>query len=256
MRTGEYQLNEQRIFIAANEDELGRAAAIRFLDCAHASISEHRAFYLALSGGSTPRYMHQILADPVYQQKIDWKKVHVYFGDERNVPIDHPDSNYRMAMETLLSKVPIPLSQVHAIPTGCDRMQDCANRYAEQLATLPQQNDMPCFDLILLGMGNDGHTASLFPDTPILEEYGRSVASVFVPGLDGWRVSLTYPVFNQARNIMVLVSGGGKAEVLSAVFNEPARDYPIQRIRNDRLEWYVDTSAAARLIESDVGISG
>ena len=256
MQTGEYQLNNQRIVITADVAALAEAAAARFLNCAREAIRDHGAFYLALSGGSTPRHLHQILAQPENQQQIEWNKLHIYFGDERNVPIEHPDSNYRMAMETLLSKVPVPASQIHAIPTGCDQMQDCASRYAEQLTRLPQQNGMPCFDLILLGMGGDGHTASLFPHTEILEEHQRSVASVFVPKLDSWRVSLTYPVLNLAKTIMVLVSGDSKADVLYEVFNEPSRNYPIQRIHNDHLEWYADTPAATRLIESDVGISG
>ncbi len=250
------QMNEQRVVISADLDALSQAAAKRVKECARDAIKAHGAFYIALSGGSTPRHLHQILANSPIQQQIAWDKVHVYFGDERNVPHDHPESNYRMAMETLLSKVPIPQGQVHVIPTGCDRMQECADRYAEQLIGLPQKNGMPCFDLIILGMGDDGHTASLFPDTSILDEDERSVAAVFVPKLDSWRISFTYPVLNQVKHILVLVSGSSKAQVLYGVFNEPEHNFPIQRIRNDHLEWFVDTSAAARLIESDVGIGG
>jgi 6-phosphogluconolactonase len=256
MQTVEYRLNEQRIFIAADVDVLSLVAAERLIRSAHEAISEHGAFYLALSGGSTPVRLHQILVRPDNQQQIDWRKVHIYFGDERNVPADHPDSNYRMARESLLTQVPIPPSQIHAMPTGCDNMQDCADRYAETLASLPQREGMPYFDLIVLGMGNDGHTASLFPHTAILDERDRSVAAVFVPKLDSWRVSLTYPVINQANTVMVLASGSGKADVLYGVFNEPTHDYPIQRIHNAHLEWYVDTAAAARLTEGDVGLSG
>jgi 6-phosphogluconolactonase len=256
MQAGEYRLNEQRIIIAADVDSLSHAAATRIIESARVAIREHGAFYFALSGGSTPRHLHQILALPANQQQIDWDRVHIFFGDERNVPVDHPDSNFRMAQETLLSKIPIPRSQVHAMPTGCEDMQDCAQHYAELLASLPQRQGMPCFDMILLGLGNDGHTASLFPDTTILDEHDRPVAAVFVPKLDTWRVSLTYPVLNQANAIVVLVSGVGKAEVLYEAFSEPTRNYPIQRIHNEHLEWYVDGAAAARLIESDVGLSG
>lgn len=256
MQAGEYRLNEQRIIIVADVDSLGHAVATRIIDSAREAIREHGAFYFALSGGSTPRYLHQILALPANQQQIEWDRVHIFFGDERNVPVDHPDSNFRMAQETLLSKIPIPRSQVHAMPTGCEDMQDCAQHYAELLTTLPQRQGMPCFDMIVLGVGDDGHTASLFPGTPILAERDRSVAAVFVPKLDAWRVSLTYPVLNQANTIVVLASGAGKADVVYAALNEPTRNFPIQGIRNDHLEWYIDNAAAARLIESDVGISG
>ena len=256
MQADEYQLNNQRIVIASDVNNLSQAAATQLIKCAREAIRQHGAFYLALSGGSTPVHLHETLALPAYQQQIEWDKVHIYFGDERNVPSDHPDSNYRMAQETLLTKVPIPSSQVHAMPTGCEEMQDCARRYAELLARLPQRHGKPCFDLILLGMGNDGHTASLFPQTTILAECDRSVAAVYVAKLSSWRVSLTYPVINLANAVMILVSGPAKAEMLYEVFNEPKHDYPIQRIHNEHLEWYVDTAAAARLIESDVGISG
>jgi 6-phosphogluconolactonase len=256
MQIREFRQNEQRILITADADALSHAAADRIIEHANAAIADHGTFYLALSGGSTPRHLHQVLADPANRQRIPWDKVHIYFGDERNVPSEHPDSNYRMAMDTLLNKVPIPVSQVHAIPTGCDDMQDCADQYAELLTSVPQQSGRPCFDLILLGMGNDGHTASLFPQTAILQERERNVAAVFVSKLDSWRVSLTYPVLNQAKAIMVLVSGAAKADVLYEVFNEAMHNYPIQGIRNRNLEWYVDMAAAVRLIESDVGISG
>jgi len=256
MQTAESQMNEQRVVISASLDVLSQSAADQIMECAKDAIKDHGAFYFALSGGATPRHLHQILADHANRKRIAWEKVHVYFGDERNVPHDHPDSNYRMAVETLLSRVPIPAGQVHAIPTGCDDMQVCADRYAAQLTTMPQQNGVPCFDLIILGIGADGHTASLFPTTTILEEADRSVAAVFVPKLDSWRISLTYPVLNQAKHILVLVSGSNKEQVLYEIFNEPERNYPVQRIRNSHLEWFVDTSAAARLIESDVGISG
>lgn len=252
----EYRLNEHRILLATDADMLSQIAASQIIQHARTAIADHGAFYLALSGGSTPVHLHRTLAQPSYQQQIDWDKVHIYFGDERNVPVDHPESNFRMAQETLLTKVPIPSSQVHAIPTGCAEMQECAQAYAHTLAQLPQSQSMPRFDLILLGMGDDGHTASLFPQTTILNEHNHSVAAVFVPKFSTWRVSLTYPVLNQANTIMILVSGVGKADVLYEVFTNPARDLPIQHIDNSNVEWIVDTAAAARLIESDVGISG
>jgi len=256
MQTGKTLVGNRQVVISADLDALSRSAAQRIVDCAQEAIADHGTFFLALSGGSTPKHLHQILAEPAYQRLLEWGKVHVYFGDERNVPIDHPDSNYKMAMDTLLSSVPIPSDQIHPIPTCCDDMQACAIRYAEELSTLPQQQGIPRFDMVLLGTGNDGHTASLFPGTPILDEMKRTVAAVFVPRLDSWRVSLTYPVLNQARHVMVLVSGSGKSQILSEIFYEPDRQYPIQKIENKNVEWFVDSAAAARLIENDVGISG
>ena len=256
MQAKEYRLNQQRVVIAADADALYQIAVNRIIETAHAAVRDRGAFHLALSGGSTPRRLHQLLAEPMNQQQIEWNKVHVYFGDERNVPHDHPDSNFRMAMETLLTRVPVPPSQIHGMPTGCDDMQACADRYAQVLETLPQRYGLPCFDLILLGMGDDGHTASLFPGTSILSEQHRTVAAVYVPKLSCWRISLTYPVINQANVIMELVSGESKSDMLFKVMNEPVHEFPIQGINKEHLEWYVDTSAARRLVESDVGISG
>lgn len=256
MGTGELEMNTGRIVLSGDLDALSQAAASRIVQIAETAIQDQGVFNIALSGGSTPVHLHQVLASPTFRPRIAWGHVHVYFGDERNVPHDHPESNYRMARETLLSQLAIPASQVHPIPTGCDDMQSCANAYARQLEQLPQREGMPCFDLILLGMGKDGHTASLFPGTEILRERSRSVAAVFVPKLDTWRVSLTYPVLAQARAVMVLVSGESKADVLYDVFNHPERHYPIQGVHNAQMEWYVDRAAAERLTESDVGISG
>lgn len=256
MQTGEFQLNNQRIVVAPDIEGLAQAAAMRLIEYARNAIRHHGAFHLALSGGSTPIYLHRALTTPLLQQQIEWEKVHIYFGDERNVPDYHPDSNYRMAYETLIAKVPIPPSQVHAIPTGCEDMNVCAHRYAELLTRLPHERGIPRFDLILLGMGDDGHTASLFPQTTILDVHDRAVATVFVAKLSAWRVSLTFPVLNQANAVMILVSGASKSDVLYGVFNEPARNYPIQKIHNPHTEWFVDSAAAARLLESDVGISG
>lgn len=251
-----HQIYAQRVILNEDLDALSRSAASRIVELAHQAIKERGVFHLALSGGSTPVHLHQVLASPAFISQIPWQQVHVYFGDERNVPYDDPDSNYRMARETLLTHVDIPEQQVHPIPTGCDDMQACARDYATTLSALPQTSGMPCLDLILLGMGNDGHTASLFPGTDILNEQHAPVAAVFVPKLDTWRISLTYPVLSRARMILFLVSGEGKAEVLDAVFNQPNRHYPVQGVQNDHIEWFVDKAAAKRLIESDVGISG
>lgn len=256
MEVLDHRSNAWRIDVSEDLDSLSRAAASRIVEFANAAIREHGVFNIALSGGSTPVHLHQMLASKSFIGQIPWHHVHVYFGDERNVPHDHPDSNYRMARETLLAHINIPASQVHPIPTGCDDMQACAGSYASTLSALPQVSGMPSFDLILLGMGDDGHTASLFPGTDILTEKRLPVAAVYVPKFDAWRVSLTYPVLSQARSIMFLVSGEGKADILDAVFNQPESHYPVQGVQNDHIEWFMDKAAAKRLIESDVGISG
>jgi 6-phosphogluconolactonase len=252
----EYLLNGQRLVTASDVNEMGRVAAQRFIQLAHAAIRERGAFHLALSGGSTPVYLHQTLTLAEYQQQVEWDKVQFYFGDERNVAPDHQDSNFRMAQETLLSKLPVSSEQVHAMPTGCEPMQDCAQRYAQLLASMPQQQGVPCFDLILLGMGNDGHTASLFPATTILTEREHWVDAVYVEKLSSWRLSLTYPVLEQARAIMILVSGAAKSEILYEVFFHPERQYPIQQVHNPHIEWYTEAATATRLIENDVGLGG
>lgn len=253
-------LNQQniarRVILNDDLDALSRAAASRIVDIAQKAVQARGVFTIALSGGSTPVHLHQMLASSAFRARMPWKQVHIYFGDERNVPHDHPDSNFRMARETLLAHISIDDGQVHPIPTGCTDMQECARNYAKTLSSLSQVAGMPCFDLILLGMGNDGHTASLFPDTEILKEQHVPVAAVFVPKLNTWRISLTYPVLAQARTIMFLVSGDSKAEILDIVFNQPNRHFPVQAVTNDHIEWFVDKAAAKRLIESDVGISG
>jgi len=255
MKSGAYTLRDRAICVADGIDGLCRLVADKIVSAANDAIAARGVFHIALSGGSTPVRLHQTLAS-AYHDVIDWDKFRVYFGDERYVAPEHPDSNFRMARETLLSRVPIAADQVFAMPTDCAHPADCAQRYADTLGRLPQQAGLPVFDMILLGMGDDGHTASLFPETDILNASATSVAAVFVPRLDSWRLSLTYPVLDRARNILVLVSGEGKSGTLFNVFNQPERGYPIQRIRNSAMQWCVDRAAARRLLESDVGISG
>jgi len=255
MKSGANTLREQAICVADDIDGVCRLAAERIVLLAKQAIATRGDFHLALSGGSTPVRLHRILAS-TYRDAIAWDNIRIYFGDERYVPPDHPDSNLRMARETLLSELPIAAERVCAMPTDCAMPPDCAQRYADSLAGLPQQAGMPVFDLILLGMGNDGHTASLFPGTDILNVRSSPVAAVYVPKLDSWRLSLTFPVLESARSILVLVTGEAKSETLYNVFNRPEQGYPIQRINNPAMQWCVDKAAARRLMESDVGISG
>lgn len=233
---------------------LNEAVAHQWRLIADAAVRDRGVFHIALAGGSTPRKLYERLVQPDYCDGLPWNLTHVYFGDERCVPQDHADSNYRMASEALLSHVPIPPSQVHAMfdpSLGVKKngVEKNADNYAALLADqLPASSSgQPMFDLILLGMGDDGHTASLFPGTTILDETNRAVAAQFVRKLDVWRMSLTFPTINAARNVAILVAGEGKAHRMAEIASSETSKsrYPIQRVNpTGRLDWYLDHDAA------------
>ena len=240
------------ICVYENKEILFQNAAQYFTEVAAMAVADRGSMNVALAGGSTPKGLYQLLATSDYINNIHWEKFNVFFGDERCVPLDHKDSNYKMACEALLNSVPIPASQIFPMHTDATNMQACADEYAQLLRDkLPQDdNGASQFDLVLLGMGEDGHTASLFPNTDILNETEKMVAGVYVKKMQTWRLSLTYPTINNANNVMMLVAGKDKAKVLSEVLsgeneNEP---YPIQRINpTGNLVWYLDRSAASQL---------
>lgn len=234
--------------IMQNADELFRAAAERVLELGRAAIADHEAFHLALAGGSTPAGLYRELARQA--DALPWERVHIWFGDERCVPPDDDRSNFRMARETLLQHVPIPEAQVHRIH-GEDEPHAAAAAYDERLArSLPQEEGGWRLDLLLLGLGPDGHVASLFPETDILGKHKALAAAVYVPKLESWRVSLTLPVINHAAHTMLLVSGAGKAEIVRRVLQGAPAGLPIQMIRpRGSMEWFLDADAAARLDE-------
>ncbi|MBL1274806.1 MAG: 6-phosphogluconolactonase [Ectothiorhodospiraceae bacterium] len=220
------------------------------------AITERGAFHVALAGGSTPRNLYLRLAQTNALHENKWENIHIYFGDERCVPQDHPDSNYRMAMESLLSKVSVPASNIHAMNDPALDAEKNAAQYANVLEQnlVKDANGRPVFDMILLGMGDDGHTASLFPDTDILHETSQSVAAQFVEKLAVWRISLTYPTINAARHVALLIVGEAKATILADISKlsqkaENERRYPVQSvIPHGELNWYLD-EAAAQLLE-------
>lgn len=243
-----------QLHILDGADALSHALADYWLRLYREAVQERGRFTVALSGGSTPRLLHQTLAQPPYREAMEWDKVWVFFGDERSVPQDHPDSNYHMALETLLSCVPIPASQVFPMFDPRLDAAENARRYARQLVEqLPQAEGWPVFDLVLLGMGDDGHTASLFPGTTILSESEAAVAAAYVDKLATWRVSLTYPALNHARHIAVMVAGAAKAETLRAVAQTAPGTFPIQGVTplNGELHWFADRAAAALLPEGE-----
>jgi 6-phosphogluconolactonase len=237
------------IDIFADLNALSEAAARLFADQAkHASAARGR-FSVALSGGSTPSRTYELLAQPPFRDRVPWPKVHVFWGDERCVPADDLRSNYRMARQALLDHVPIPPEQIH--PIACaHEPRAAAERYETVLRGFFGERP-PRFDLVFLGLGANGHTASLFPDTPVLEERQRWVAEVYVAEQDLFRVTLTAPLLNQAAIVAFLVAGAAKATVLHDVLQgprEPSR-LPAQLIRptDGNLHWLVDRTAARLL---------
>ena len=210
-------------------------------------------FNIALSGGSTPRALHRVLVTPPYRERVDWESMQYFWGDERFVPPGDPESNYRMARETLLAEAPVTADQVHRVPTERGDPTMVAELYEADIRRdmniLPGQ--LPRFDLILLGMGPDGHCASLFPHTEALQVRDRMVTANFVPKLNANRITFTVPVINNAVAVVFLVAGADKADALAAVLEgvyDP-ETYPSQLIAPEHgaLHWLVDRAAAAKL---------
>ncbi len=237
------------IHIFNNAEAVSRAAAELVVLAANQAIEARGLFNIALSGGSTPKRLYQHLASDAYKRQIDWQKVHIYFGDERNVPPEHPESNYRMAREAFLDQLPIPEQQIHRMQGEREDLEKAAAEYAELLKALPTHNGLPQFDLILLGMGDDGHTASLFPGTVALNEKSKMVIAQTVPQLNTRRITLSYPLINNARQVMLLVAGESKASRLEEVLvSAPEGRYPVQGIKpKGILNWLLDRSAASKL---------
>lgn len=232
---------------------LNLAVAERWLLLAHEAIKHHLSFHVALAGGSTPQQLYRLLASDAFRKQVPWQQTHVYFGDERCVPADHQDSNYLMAATALFDQVPLPAQNIHRIRAELDNHDQAAADYqATLIQHLPTNtHQQPSFDLILLGMGDDGHTASLFPATDILTEQSKLVAAVYVEKLQRWRISLTLPTLEQAQHRLFMVAGSGKAAMIAQVL-EPAIGetlLPVQMIQAPS-EWHLDRSAAAKLDRS------
>lgn len=238
------------IKIVPDNAALIRTAAQEFKNLAESAIAENKRFVVALSGGNTPRNVYSLLAQE-YKNSLPWAKIHVFFGDERSVPPDHPDSNFRMANDSLLSHVPIPPENIHRIHAELEP-ELAARNYEEQLRTFFNLGNgaWPRFDLIMLGLGEDGHTASLFPGSSALKEMSRLVAATWVEEKKTVRITLTYPVINHAAEVEFLISGAGKAQILKDVLS-PASSakFPAQQIKPEagRLLWLLDQDAARLL---------
>lgn len=243
-------INMPDIQILPDAAALARAAADHVVMLAAGAIAERQRFSLGLSGGSTPSALFTLLASAGFAGRIDWNRVHVFWGDERCVPPDHPDSNYRMARETLLDHVPLPEANIHRMHGEMVPAQAAAD-YERDLQSFFGADDLPRFDLLLQGLGDDGHTASLFPGTTALHERKRRVVENYVPRLGAWRITLTVPVINAAANVVFLVEGAKKSGALRAVLQGPYQPdvYPSQFIQpvDGRLLWLVNQDAAAQL---------
>ena len=239
-------------------------AACSNLSSADCSLSRHSRhsrrfsaargrFLVSLSGASTPKALYQLLATPEWRTTVNWSKTHLFWGDERFVPPDDPQSNYRMTSEALLSRIPIPSANVHAVPTQLGTPQEAAAAYERTIreVSIAAGGEIPRFDLILLGLGENGHTASLFPHSPVLHETARLVAADFVQEVNLYRITMTAPLINHARCAIFLVSGSGKAAVLKEVLTGPYQpeELPAQLIKLDQgmLIWLVDKPASSLL---------
>ncbi|MDE2148651.1 MAG: 6-phosphogluconolactonase [Gammaproteobacteria bacterium] len=234
----------------ADAAALYAAAAEAFGAQARSAIGAHGRFSVALAGGGTPRPLYEKLAGAPYRDSLDWSRVDVWFGDERCVPPDSPRSNYRMVSESLLRHVPLPAGNVHRM-RGEATPVDAALAYEQELHAVFGDAAIPRLDLILLGVGGDGHTASLFPGTEALHERERLVCAQYVDVQREWRLTLTFPLLNAAASLWVLAHGADKAQILRRVFDgpPPPEALPIQRITpaDGRLEWWLDAAAAADL---------
>ncbi len=219
------------IRVFENSRELARGAAEHFVALAPLTV--------ALSGGSTPKVLDQLLADQ-FQTQLPWPRIQFFWSDERHVPPDHPDSNYRMAHEALLSRVPVPESHVHRVRSEKPSAQEAADEYEKVM--------VPRLDLILLGLGTDGHTASIFPGSEVLHETKRLVAAPWVEKLNTYRITMTLPLLNNGASILFLVSGAEKAQIVKEVLEGPKK-YPAQFVQptNGELIWMLDKEAASQL---------
>lgn len=232
-----------------NLDELSRAAEKLFERRAAEYATAGRNFSVALSGGSTPRRLYELMAEA--RARVAWDRVHFFQVDERSVPPDDAESNYGMIRQALLDRVPLPEENFHRIAAEREDRDGAAREYAAVLDRVlrPPAGEWPRLDLVFLGMGADGHTASLFPASPGLQEQKLWVRPNYSPALGELRMTLTFPVLNAARQVIFLVSGEDKAETLRQVLEGPREKFPAQGIHpvEGRLSWFVD-KAAARLL--------
>lgn len=241
------------IRVFKTKEELSKAASEIFIETAKSAIAESGAFKVALTGGSSPESIYKLLAGEDYVSEIDWSKVFIFWGDERWVPLNDESSNAGMAFNSLLKHVPIPSDQIFPMWESGSEPEKFAERYEELLRN--QLGTEGRFDLILLGMGEDGHTASLFPGTKVLAEKERWVVAYYLEAQQMYRITMTEPLLNKAKKIMFMVFGAGKADALFEVLEGEKNEYvyPAQLINQESKDvfWLVDALAAARINKVD-----
>lgn len=240
------------VTVYSDTDTLSRAAAEYIVHIAQAAIAQRGHFTIALSGGSTPKKLYGLLATEPYRSQIDWAHVEVFWADERCVAPDDEESNYRLAHEVLLSKVPLSTTQIHRMPAEQADRDAASETYANELRRVLTTTDgVPSFDLLQLGMGPEAHTASLFPHQSSLHEQERLVMPVTVPKPPPPRLTLTPPVLNAAAHVLFLVTGAEKDEAVQAVLEGPYQpdEYPAQVVRptHGEIIWMLDRGAAQKL---------
>lgn len=234
-------------------DALARAAAVELLRRAQASIAARGVFTLSLAGGSTPRKLYSLLATDTAFRDFPWAKTQLFFGDERHVAPDHKDSNYLMVSDTLLKSGLVPAANVHRVPAELPDADQAAQQYEAEMKTVftesMRSGGFPRFDAVLLGMGPDGHTASLFPGSKGLDEKQRWCIGNWVEKFNSARITFTFPVLNAAEAVLLLIAGADKADMLHEVLVTKQTTYPVMLVQPAKGEkvWMLDHAAAARV---------
>ena len=248
-------LNDQELKVFPDSKALTLAVAQRIADLANRTVRDHGVFAIALSGGSTPSALYRLMAtNETIRSQIPWGNIHFFFGDERHVPPEHSESNFRMANEAMFQALPKKDLHIHRILAELASAAEAAEQYEADLKEFFGSRGLvadgfPRFDLILLGMGPDGHTASLFPNSSGLRETSRRVIANWVEKFKTDRITVTFPVLNSAAEVIVLAAGEEKASILAKVLNREGGEYPIQTVRpiHGIKRWMVDASAAAEI---------
>jgi 6-phosphogluconolactonase len=229
------------------------AAADRFMATAAAAIEERGIFRVALSGGGTPKQVYPLLLEPQRRDAVDWSRAEFFWGDERAVPPDDPESNFGVAYRMLITKLPnVRADRIHRMQAEAPDLDAAALAYESELrlAFDARASEPPAFDLIWLGMGPDGHCASLFPGSAGLQEQDRWVIGNWAPGPEAWRMTLTFPVLNAGRDVIFVVTGADKAEALQGI-RDGTSDAPAARVAGDNVEWIIDEAAAGQNEQRD-----
>ena len=241
--------------IVSDLDEMSLRGANHVAEIIERAVKERKKCMIALSGGNTPRKLYERLASEEFVSRIPWESTYWFFGDERHVPPDHDDSNYKMASDSLLSNVPIPPGNIHRIMTEKPDPPTIAASYELTLMKVFNlaPGELPVFDLMFLGIGADGHTASLFPHSEALQVTARMATANKIPETENWRITMTFPVINEAKQLLFLVAGEDKAEALRQILEGPSnpKAFPAQLVRQKRgfQLWLIEKSAAALLTQ-------